>query len=125
MDAEMHERFARGEEQIKELDRRFEEHKVEEDKRFSKVEDMHDLIYRLGTNVEVLGTNVNNKLDAMDTKITKVETKVDKMETKYTELENKPAKNSLKVWQTIGKKALDVIVGAVVGAVLVLIGLGG
>ena len=107
---EVHERLARGEEFMKELDRRLEEHKIEADKRFEKNEAVIESIHDLAFGVKQMGTD-----------LTEIKADVKKVETNVNELENKPAKLSLKLWIAVG----GMVGTGVVGYILALLGLGG
>ena len=103
----------------------------------SDIKSQNDAIYRLATSVELLAqqgstTNdnikkldesLNDKIDKVDGKVDKVDDKVNKMDKDLTEVKSKDDKKDAKKWNNSMKIIGAAILSAVIGIVLVKIGL--
>ena len=76
--------------------------------RIEKLEEEHQVLHSLATSVAVMAEKMDTVNDSVKTLTTKVE-----------DLENKPAER----WDSIVDKVIGVVVGAIVGFLLVQVGL--
>ena len=93
---EVHERLARGEEHMRELDRRVE-----------KVEHVTEAIYDLASGVKQMGSD-----------LTEVKADVKKLGNKVNELEDKPGKASIKAWIWLICLAGGAIIGEIIDLII-------
>lgn len=84
-------------------------------RRVEKLELQTEAIQSLATSVEVMVKEQGHQTEAID----RIEQNVEKLDKKVEVLEHKPAKR----WESIVDKAIMTVVGAVVGYLLVKLGL--
>lgn len=84
-------------------------------RRVEKLELQTEAIQKLATSVEVMVTQQAHQTEAIE----RIETDVKKLDEKVEVLEHKPAKR----WESVAEKVILTVVGAVVGYILVKIGL--
>jgi peptidoglycan hydrolase CwlO-like protein len=84
-------------------------------RRIEKLELQTEAIQSLATSVEVMVKEQNHQTEAID----RIEKNVEKLDCKVEVLEHKPAKR----WESVVDKIIMTIVGAVVGYLLVKLGL--
>ena len=84
-------------------------------RRVEKLELQTEAIQELATSVKVMVTQQAHQTEAIE----RIETNVQKLDEKVEVLEHKPAKR----WESIVEKAILTLVGAVVGAILMKLGL--
>ena len=85
-------------------------------RRIEKLELQTEAIQSLALSVEVMVKEQSHQTEAID----RIEKNVEKLDEKVEVLERKPAKR----WENIVDKAVMTIVGAVIGYILVKVGLG-
>lgn len=85
-------------------------------RRIEKLELQTEAIQSLATSVEVMVKEQCHQTEAID----RIEKNVEKLDAKVEVLEHKPAKR----WESIIDKVVMTIVGAVIGYILVKVGLG-
>lgn len=88
---------------------------VSNTRRIDKLEQQTEAIQSLATSVEVMVKEQGHQTEAIE----RIEKNVEKLDGKVEILEHKPAKR----WESIIEKAILTIVGAVVGYLLVKLGL--
>jgi len=120
-------------ETVVELKTKVEQH----DKDIVKLQDQNEAIYRLATSVELLvqqgsntNTNIkkldeslNEKIDNVDSKVGKLGSKVGEMDDTIKEIKNQPDKKDAIKWNSSMKIIGTAILSAVIGIILVKIGL--
>lgn len=84
-------------------------------RRIDKLEQQTDAIQSLATSVEVMVKEQGHQTEAIE----RIEKNVEKLDGKVEVLEHKPAKR----WESVVDKAIMTIVGALVGYLLVKLGL--
>lgn len=84
-------------------------------RRVEKLELQTEAIQSLATSVEVMVKEQSHQTETID----RVEQKVEKLDAKVEILEHKPAKR----WESVVEKVIMTVVGAIVGYLLVKLGL--
>ena len=92
------------------------EHRAESNtRRIDKLEQQTEAIQKLATSVEIMVQEQGHQTEAID----RIEKNVEKLDNKVEILEHKPAKR----WDSLVDKVIMTLVGAILGYILVKVGL--